>query len=286
MFKYFLYRLRWWLADHTPYLPKAPINLDLELAGKCNLSCTMCPYGTGAFDESMQGMMDKEMALKALREGAAMGIKSVKFNFRGEPGLHKDLSELMIRAKALGYVDRFINTNLTAFSEERINALIKARPTKIIVSIDGITPEEYEETRKGAKWSKLVRNFHFLREARYVYSPETKIIIQSVGTEKPDLTYLNADEYRFQPVQDRGQGDQRRTGERRRCPQPRQRLVIGWDGTIFPCCSNWNNEYPLGNYNTMSLKQAWNGYRMTKLREDTQCQNFPCKDCQVGGSWK
>lgn len=287
MVKYLLYRFRWWLADHTAYLPKAPINLDLELAGKCQLSCTMCPYGLGTFDESKQGMMPLEMAERALQEARAIGVKAIKLNFRGEPGLSKHLVPLINYAKALGFVDVFINTNLLAFSDSRLRQLVNSDIDKIIVSIDGCDKETYEKVRVGGDFDKLVKNIRKLSVYRG-FKLKPKIILQMVSEEPDERLYdLPADGYRFVKVQDRGQGIGKKTSKRRRCPQPRQRLVIGWDGTIFACCSNWGNEYPLGNYNEISLLDAWHGSKMQTLREiSTKCDDFPCKDCQVSGSYK
>jgi len=257
------------------------MNLDLELAGKCNLRCTMCPYSMD-FTDDMQGMMPIGMAEMALAEASRMGVKAVKFNYRGEPGLSKHLESLSNYAKSLGFIDIFINTNLLAFSDKRLKRLHYSGLTRIIVSVDGSNKEDYEKIRVGGDFDKLVGKLKILSKT------PLKVILQMVSN-KPDpaLKTFPASEYRFVQVQDRGQGIEKKQGKRRRCPQPRQRLIVAWNGDIFGCCSNWNNEFPLGNYATMSLKQAWEGERMKQLRQiSTKCQSFPCKDCQVSGSWK
>ena len=281
-FKYLLYRLQWWWVDKTGLVPKSPINVDIELAGKCNLKCSMCSYGLETFDKSKQGMMPKAMAYKVLNEASDLGVKAIKFNFRGEPGLHKDLAELVKFAKSLNFVDVFINTNMLAFTEKRLVELAGAGLDKIIVSVDGADKETYEKVRVGGNFDKLLLNIK-----RFKHLSTTKVILQMVG-EKPDprLKDIPADGYRFVKIQDRsGKADNKR--ERRRCPQPRQRLVVGWDGTIFGCCHNWLNEYPLGNINKTTLDQAWDNQRMQALREmSIKCDSGPCRNCQVGVSYK
>lgn len=290
--KYYAYRLKWWLADKGRIQFSAPINLDIELAGKCNLACRMCPYGTGAFTEDMQGMMPRKMAEKLLMEAAQIGVKAIKFNFRGEPGLHKDLEDLIVMAKVLGFVDVFINTNMLAFSEYRLKKLARSGINTLIVSVDGASEETYEYVRVGGDFNKLTKNIRLFQRYR---QPKTKLVIQMVVQDSnrheiDKLKTMGADEYRLVSVQDRGGGEGVDIRERRRCPQPFQRLVVAWNGTIFPCCSNWNNEYPLGNYNTMSLLDAWNSFPMKHLRDiqnkNTLANNFPCKNCQVKGSYK
>lgn len=285
--KYIAYRLKWWFVDKTGYIPKAPINLDLELAGKCNLKCTMCHYGMDAFDVSKQGMMDKNLAYKALDEAKEIGVKSVKFNFRGEPGLYKDLTELISYAKSLGFVDVFINTNMLAFNKDRLEKLALSGLDKIIISVDGADQETYEKIRVGGNFQKLKENIRYYQRWLRIAEKRTKVILQMVG-EKPDpkLKDIIADEYRFVRMQDRS-GNAMEGRKRRRCPQPRQRIIVAWDGTLFPCCSNWENEYPLGNYKDMSLIDAWNGERMANIRNiSVKCDQFPCKKCQVGVSYK
>ena len=77
-------------------------------------------------------------------------------------------------------------------------------------------------------------------------------------------------------------------GERKRCPQPSQRLVIGWDGTAYGCCGNWDDNFPVGRFPEDSIKALWNREPMKLLRQiarDPNCA-LPCKTCEVGASYK
>jgi radical SAM protein with 4Fe4S-binding SPASM domain len=251
----------------------------------------MCPFGTGGFDESMQGMMPFNMALSALAEARSNGAMSVKLNFRGEPGLSKDLARLAEIAKALGYVDVMINTNMTAFSRQRIKELVQVFDT-VIVSIDGANQYTYEKIRVNGDFERLRTNidwFNFYRDKEW---GDCKLIVQmttqpsNVGQEEELKRIFKADEYKFSKMTDRT-GNIARNQKRIACKQPHQRLIVAWDGTIFPCCHNWNNEYPLGNYNDITLKQAWDGERMKQLREYAKDPNkgAPCDTCVVGSTY-
>ena len=71
---------------------------------------------------------------------------------------------------------------------------------------------------------------------------------------------------------DRGQGDSLSVGDqvttsRRRCPQPFQRLVVGRDGRVSPCCADWDQQYVLGNISTNSLLELWNSDKMNYIRD-------------------
>lgn len=290
--KYSLYRAKFHAAPLMNW--HAPVHIDIETAGKCQLACVMCNYGIGSFDASMQGMMRKPMAMKALSEAREMGALSCKLNFRGEPGLCKWLHEAVAHAKALDYVEVMINTNLTAFTPQRLRQLVAAGIDKIIVSIDGATSETYEAIRVKGDFSLLVSRMDYLWQL--IAETDTRVIVQFVeqpknASERAMMQFVwgpYCHEIRYQKVQDRGQGAATNPRERKQCPQPWQRLIVAWDGTIFGCCSNWHNEYPLGNYKDITLHEAWTGGRMSQLRTlaKNPASGSPCDKCQVAVSYR
>ena len=284
--KYWQYRASFALA---PYFHRSfPVHLDIEVAGKCQLACTMCPYGTGEFDESKQGMMDREICEMALIEGAKYGAKSVKLNYRGEPGLCSYLDEAVSLANGLGYIEVAINTNLTAFSTRRLQKVCNAGLDLIIISMDGATKKTYESIRINGDFAKLVDNLEWLNVYR-IDHPKPKVRIQMVVQDKnrDEIGLMQkyrmwCDEMVFQRLR------QDNSGERKRCPQPHQRLIVGWDGECYSCCSNWNKEWPVGKYPDQSLAEIWEGARANELRRISAHpeSGYPCDKCLVGGSYK
>lgn len=283
---YWLYRARFNLAGKFAWPGRFPTHIDLELSGKCQLACIMCPYGTGDFDDKMQGMMPPEVSAEAIVQAVIGGAKSIKFNFRGEPGLSPDLINAVTVAKGLGVHETSINTNLTAFSHRRLDELAKAGLDLIIISIDGATVATYEKIREGGNFSKLMSNLVHLHNI----PKKPKIRIQFVEQEAnrhevqrfiKDFGYF-ADELSIQQVRESNQG------ERVRCPQPYQRLIVAWDGKVFACCSNWANEWPVGQFPNETLGDIWNGSsRLRELRHRaTHFNHDPCQSCTVGGSYK
>lgn len=280
------YRARFYIAGKFALPGSFPTHIDLELSGKCQLACIMCPYGTGDFDESKQGMMPWDMCEDAIRQAAMGGAKSIKFNFRGEPGLSRNLVRAVALAKEQGVHETSINTNLTAFSHRRLNELAKAGLDLMIISVDGATSETYEKIREGGNWGKLISNFVHLN-----YMPrKPRIRIQFVEqegnrheVEKFKVRFSHfADELVVQQVRESNQG------KRVRCPQPYQRLIVAWDGKVFACCSNWANEWPVGQFPDASLSAIWcSNSRLFELRKrSTKFNDNPCRDCTVGVSYK
>lgn len=284
--KHWLYRLRFHTAGWFAMPRRFPVHVDIELAGKCQLACTMCPYGTGTFDAAKQGMMPIAMAYQAVQQAADYGAKSIKFNFRGEPGLYKNLPALVRQAKADGIVETAINTNLTAFTKERLRALCDAGLDLIIISIDGTTKETYEKIRVKGDFNHLIGNMWYLWSLKN--RPRIRIQMVSQEANAHEVAGFSqwaeqwTDEVVVQKIRESNEGD------RKRCPQPWQRLIVAWDGKVFACCGNWNNEHPVGQFPEQPLSYIWNKSKeLQDLRyQATHFNRNPCQDCTVGSSYK
>jgi len=288
------YRIKWWLAERFNIHFRVPLHLDIELTNHCNLKCTMCRHGFDPITE--KGMMPNDMAASLINEAAFLGIPSIKFQFRGESALHKELENFVLLAKCADIKEVQLNTNLVALSEERIENLIDGGLDRLIVSVDGATKETYESIRVGASWDKLVQRLEFFREKN---KGRTKLRIQMTQQKQNDheavsfvekfLRYTR--DIRIRPASDRGQDGRLLSGRfvsvgRKRCAQPWQRLVIGWNGVGYPCCSSWYDEFPLGNYQDVGIMGLWNSEKMEMIRKqsNTPEKGFPCEKCTVGST--
>lgn len=276
-----------WKFNAAPYLPLSfPVHVDIELSAKCQLACSMCAYGTGDFDESKQGMMPRDVALDALYQAAAGGAKSVKLNFRGEPGLSQDLAPMTLTAKMLGFTEVAINTNLTSFSRRRLVELCEAGLDLMIVSIDGATQETYESIRVKGDFIKLIRNLQFVYKRWDRPRIRIQMVVQERNSHETDLLNLTfedlCDEIVFQDIR------QSNSGQRKKCPQPWQRLVVMWDGKVGACCHNWDHEAIIGQFPKQTLAGIWRNGNMKLLREWASHpeQGGPCRTCTVGSSYK
>ena len=287
--QYLKYRAKFNSRKWFEYAGDFPVHVDIELAGKCQLACTMCPYGDGSFDKSMQGMMPIEVAKAAILEAALYGASSIKFNFRGEPGLYKKLPNLVSIAKECGIVEASINTNLTAFTHQQLIELCAAGIDLIIISIDGATKKTYEKIRVKGDWEKLIDNFTFLCGLPNKPRIRVQAVRQEGNLEEIEnglfrnlFEWPGHVELLIQNLREDNKG------ARRRCPQPWQRLIVAWDGKVFACCSNWNNEFPVGEFPESSLYDIWNKSPLLKdLRQKAKSfSSFPCQHCTIGASYK
>lgn len=297
------YREQWDRADRNDYLPPHPLHVDIELSDACNLKCRMCGHGMGTVKNP--GLMEWDLAKKVIDQCAEMGVYSIKFNWRGEVVLNKHLPDAVKYTKEKGILEVQINTNGN-LSKARENSLIECAENgidRIIFSIDGFSKKTYEAIRIGGNYENVLYNVHKLLEWKKLKkSAKPFIRVQMVRTtinahEVDDfIAYWNplVDDVRISDVMDRGQGcglsvgDQVTVG-RRRCPQPFQRLAVGRDGRVSPCCADWNQEYVVGDVNTMTLKDMWMNDRMTFIRDvqnGIEHDKIPiCRDCYVKESF-
>jgi len=296
-----IYRIKWELATQKKFPLSFPTHIDLEINSNCCYKCIFCPHGTGEMRNDMP-VMNFETVKKILDELGQNKVYSVKLNWRGEPGLHPQLAEIVAYAKKVGIKEVQINTNAFPFNEEKIRDLINAGIDRVIFSIDATTPELYAKIRIGGDFNKVVNNIKtFYRVRKELKRQKPFIRVQMVRTELnkhqvedfKKMWQSIADDVRISDVTNRGQGDNLQVGDqfstgRVCCPQPWQRMVISCEGKVLMCCSDWFEKYPLGDANKNSLKEIWNGEKIKAARELLKQVNYnfePCKSCWVKESY-
>lgn len=90
----------------------------------------------------------------------------------GEPLLNPDLSKIIEINNSLG-ISSGISSNFNM--AKNLEAVIKAGPAQIRISISGSEPETYEITHSGGKWANVERNIPKLAEYIQKYSPQTLV---------------------------------------------------------------------------------------------------------------
>lgn len=283
-FKYWLYRRQW---DIAPYiLPAFPVHLDIELTSRCNLSCSICPHSIIPKTFPI-GDMPFEMAIDVLKQGAGKA-KSVKFNWRGEPFLYKDLPGVINYAKQSGYVDIMLNTNGMVIWDKIKNA-ITAGLTSLIFSIDAPNKQEYEAMRPGSKFEKVMINLQLACDCKRDY-PNLRMGVQArVKVATPAIIQRfqailpQGCDLKIAPATWRTDAIKKPEGlKRKNCLMPWRRLLIDWQGNVYPCCCQWNAKYPsYGNINNKTLKEIWGGNKLNNLRKRLKEGKFEneCTKC-------
>jgi radical SAM protein with 4Fe4S-binding SPASM domain len=261
----------------------------------------MCVHGAGK--PLKTGFIKHEFARDMIRQVASAGVYSVKFNWRGEPALYKELPDLIAYAKKLRIPEVQINTNGLPFTKESIQQVVEVGLDRVIFSVDGNSPETYEEIRLGGSFQRLVDNIEYFiatRKRMRSITPFIRVQMVRMQSNQHEVEGLLArwsgkvDDIRISDVTDRGQGKHMCVGDqvavsRRRCPQPWLRMVVSREGLVMPCCSDWYCRRVVGDAKQEPLQAIWHGKRMKEFRKAVSSKKLddfePCRSCFVKESY-
>ncbi len=271
------YRRRWHDYPSNFTVGEFPIHLDIEATSLCNLRCPFCASTSNGWGPDKKGFMDFSLFKKIIDEGGSRGLFSVKLSLRGEPLLHKQLAEMVDYAKRAGIIDIYFNTNAALLDEKLINKLIDSKLDRISISFEGTEKKVYERYRIGARYEDVVGNIKMLRRLR----DERKSLIPRIRIQTvlfPELKESFGDYVKFwQTIADEvsyldareESGRDYHCGQSKSlislkgdwaCPFLWQRMMVLWDGTVFPCLIHGVKDaqaMALGNAKVASLYEMW-----------------------------
>ncbi len=275
-----------------------PLHVDLELASVCNLNCPMCYTITDDFKEKVNAsLMSFDLYKKVIDEISQYGVYSIRLSLRGESSLHKDFINCIKYAKEKGIKE--IST-LTAgkklIEKDYVREIIEAGIDWITVSIDGVD-EVYESIRKPILFEQIqqvLKNILEIKKELNLVKPAIKIQgiwpavkenverYLDVFTPLTDLIYTN-------PLVDYLSLDELKDIEyvpEFKCYQPFQRLVIDSNGKVMACANDQMGSICIGDVNSMSVHEVWNGKEMNEFRQNhidnKALEKYDiCKQCQI-----
>lgn len=259
-------------------------SVTLEVTNHCNLNCVMCPVNRSMSRD--KGYMDFGLVKKIVDENP--GLEYIALYTWGEPFLHPDLFRMIDYIGQAGIRTNTV-TNGTLLDDACIDRLVKSPLDRIAVSVDG-TGEFYERIRT-FRYDTLEANIHRLVARRDQTGSPLKIdLIMTVFEQNEENVeeFCRAwqdkvDRIQIQPrlytAEDGAAEVKKRT---KLCDEPwRGSLFVHWDGTVAPCCVDYNNALVVGNAWEEELRVILNGPRMRCLRRDLLLGRFTglCARC-------
>lgn len=252
----------------------------------------MCFQGDGM--SRKPGFMDMMLYKKIIDESKRY-VDRVNLYIAGEPLLHPKIIEMISYAKKFSLKVR-IHTNATLMDEELCDGLIRSELDILSMSFDAISSSYYENTRVGARFNKTLENITYLLELKRSQNkkkPYTIIeIIQNAQIESKIDSFIK--KYNYLPVNKFNVVNchswtgsvfpkQRIKEKIPACSYLWNSLSILWDGSVVPCCLDYDAKYKLGSITQESLESIWNNKKMLHLRElhiQHRRGNIPlCKNC-------
>ena len=254
-------------------------------------------------------MMDFDFARRVMKECSEFLGKDKKicFHMNGEPLLYKQLPKLVAYSKELGYDYSFITTNGSVASEELLENLFEAGVDSIKFSINAGSPETYKKIHGADDYENAINALKFSWKYRKKYAKDFKIFVSCVGTNEnyTELETLNelagrySDEVVFYyPCAYAGQKIQRakelycdleslavKSFEIKHtapCAVLWNSINITCEGYLSLCCSESDNRLIVEDLNSMSVRDAWLGEKMAKIRNKHltgSIKDTPCYSC-------
>lgn len=291
--------------------PPLPEKMSIEINNSCNHKCYFCqnPIMT-----RQRRIMDDEMVMRLITEGAESGIREISFYSGGEPFLNPRLSKYVAEARARGYSYIYLSSNGGKATSTRILPVLEAGLHSMKFSVNAGNREIYKLVHGIDEFEDVIANIKRVANFKRTKNPDLKLFVTFVETPanansfdelKAQIGHL-VDEVVAYPFVVIGTPLKRRTDKsadsrpfidyqstnrtedwnqqrlRLPCYQLWNYLNITVEGYLSACCSDYNNDLVVGNLHEMSLTEAWHSPEFEELRRrhiEKSVEGTLCEGC-------
>ncbi|NQU95487.1 MAG: SPASM domain-containing protein [Candidatus Omnitrophica bacterium] len=275
-----------------------PSEIWIENTNCCNASCVMCPREKHT---RAQGFMDFSLFEKLAKEISHFGniVKRVHLHNYGEPLLDRDLARRIRTAKDCGIKHTYIVTTASLLTVAKSKEIIEAGLDEMKISFYGTDQKTYNDTMVGLDFYKTLTNVaDFFKTRKKIGKKNPRVVLQYLPTDsnksktedffrilKPLIEEEVGDCFNIFELHNYGSGRSYvKLGDITRiCHFPWRTMVILHDGKAVLCSPDYNGLQVVGDTNTNTIKEIWNGNKYKKVRQDfkkLEYQNYSvCKEC-------
>jgi radical SAM protein with 4Fe4S-binding SPASM domain len=294
--------------------PMAPISVSIEPTTACNLGCPECPSGLKMF-ERPTGNAQQEHVASWLDQLAQLTMY-VNFYFQGEPFIHPGFLRMVNHAHKLGMYTS-TSTNAHFLHDDLAKKTVESGLDRLIVSIDGLTQEVYEQYRIHGQLAKVIDGTRrVIQWKRELGSATPMVVFQFLVVAHNEhqiadvialAEEIGVDEVRFKTAQvyDYEHGHslipknekysryvRQKDGTYRvknslsnHCWRMWSGSVLTWDGRVVPCCFDKDATHALGDLKLSKFKDIWNGHSYKNFRSSVMAGRADidiCANCSEG----
>ena len=276
--------------DLTKAIPfPSPLSLFIEPTNVCNFKCDFCPESLPDYKQQAgyYGHMKAALWTKIVKDIDSLPtrLRLARFWMLGEPLLCPSLPGMITELGALGAARRELFTNGTLLGT-RAAELMRAGISKVRISVYDVESETYREILHQATEFRRLRGYRISPEieARLVMRSPTREQRARFCRDFDDLAEIRS----FEPDLHNWGGDlvqigNARTGTRQVCPWPFYQLAIHADGRVSACCVDWRSQLVVGDLNSQSLMEIWQGEPLRKIqdahRRGARRELEACREC-------
>lgn len=286
-----------------------PLSLSIEPTTACNLGCPECPSGLKQFTRPT-GRLNVEFHEKMLRQ-VAKSVFYVNYYFQGEPFLNPNFLTLIKQAKQYK-IYTSTSTNAHFIDKKKAKEIVQSGLDRLIISIDGLTQETYENYRVNGKLSKVIEGTkHLVAAKKQLKSRTPHLIFQFLAVrpnehEIPQIDALakevGVDEVRIKtaqlydykngnPLMPKNEAYARykknndgtyslkyKTGDY--CWRMWSSSVFTWDGKVVPCCFDKDAQHVLGEMQQDDFQKIWHSKMYQNFRQAILSSRNSIEICQ------
>jgi radical SAM protein with 4Fe4S-binding SPASM domain len=257
--------------------------------------------------------MLEERLFETVIEQAKGHLTWLHLYFQGEPFLNPRFLEMVLFADSKG-IFTSTSTNAHYLGETQVEGILKSGLKQLIVSMDGITQEVYEQYRIGGNLQKVQEGLQLLiseRKKKGLQFPRIVLQFLVTGQNEHQLPALKAwaktmevDELQLKTTQiydfengsdlipkDLGYSRYVPAGNgkwklkkqlQNKCWRMWEGAVVTWDGKVVPCCFDKDASHVMGELKDQSLSSIWHSihyltFRKQLLADRTQIEI--CRNC-------
>jgi radical SAM protein with 4Fe4S-binding SPASM domain len=301
----------WKGMAERPLLAEPIFAIDnIELTNRCPMRCIMCPRTHHMTRD--QGYMSFEVFKRVIDQFVAINPRLASthgafLHHFGESLMHPQIERFIRYAEENG-VRVKLSVNPLAMKDKVIDFLIASPPSYLMIALDGHDDESFERirgvrnaydisvkrlhsylARKVAAnvptfvelgmidFAENAHSLHLLRDRWVGVAGIDSVTAKKFTTWDGSAEEINA--YLPAPVTN---VEARARFPLPSCKLPWERLSVTWDGSVVPCCYDYNGKMVLGNVMQQTLTEIWNGEPMRALRAEfrsNKVENPLCRQC-------
>jgi uncharacterized Fe-S cluster-containing radical SAM superfamily protein len=273
---------------------ESPLVLFIDPSDCCCLRCAYCPTSSSDLMRQVKRPL-KQMNFSLYKkiiddlQEFETKVKVIRLYGLGEPLLNRNFCDMVKYAKESGKVETVDTTTNGLILNHKLNyQLADSGIDRINISVNGLSDEQYLKfTNTKVDFKKYVKNIEHL----YKNKKDTYIFIKINGdtiSEEDEQKFLEI----FEPIADSvaieksmncWQGFEPKGFIRQEsnkgiygqainkavniCPYVFYSYIINSNGECSLCFLDWSLKMNIGDVNSESVKQIWNGYKLRDIRK-------------------
>lgn len=297
--------------DYKAY--SQPVVIQIEPTNMCNLQCPLCPVAQKTLQRNSRHMRFEEFK-KIVDNVHEHVLLFVLWNW-GEPLMNPEFPQ-MVRYATDRDIRTVTSTNAHFLNDDnRIIEILSSGLSTLIVAIDSIHADIYREYRKKGSLDKALSGLHKVIEIKNRIRSSTTINFRmvvmrqnehevaemertarrigadvfSIKTLNPACGEVSLDsefvpkDLRYRRLEYRP-GTWERISVDRDCERPWIMANIFSDGSVVPCCYDFEGTMKVGNAFEEPFGKIWNGPAFVEMRKKilTDRDNIlNCKQCLI-----